>query len=150
MAMGLDGKIIDPFNGLQDLKLKRIQTVRYAQDRFSEDALRMLRAIRFSSQLNFSIDDEVITAIKENRTLLEAISVERITVELTKMFGGMGVGKALDYLNETSLYQQLPIFGMNENVFHWYMNNFQNQLPMQLFWSLTFTIWTRRYQFQHG
>lgn len=117
MAMGLDGKIIDPFNGLQDLKLKRIQTVRYAQDRFSEDALRMLRAIRFSSQLNFGIDDEVITAIKENRTLLEAISVERITVELTKMFGGMGVGKALDYLNETSLYQQLPIFGMNENVF---------------------------------
>ena len=120
MAMGLDGKIIDPFNGLQDLKLKRIQTVRYAQDRFSEDALRMLRAIRFSSQLNFSIDDEVITAIKENRTLLEAISVERITVELTKMFGGMGVGKALDYLNETSLYQQLPIFGMNENVFSLY------------------------------
>nr|WP_289036631.1 CCA tRNA nucleotidyltransferase [uncultured Allobacillus sp.] len=117
MAMGLDGKIIDPFNGLQDLKSKRIQTVRHAQDRFNEDALRMLRAIRFSSQLEFFIDDEVVTAIKENRSLLDAISVERITVELTKMFGGNGVVRALEYLKETNLYQKLPIFRENEEVF---------------------------------
>ncbi|MBR7553234.1 CCA tRNA nucleotidyltransferase [Allobacillus sp. GCM10007491] len=117
MAMGLDGNIIDPFNGQQDLKLKRIQTVRHAQDRFNEDALRMLRAVRFSSQLDFFIDDEVVMAIKENRSLLDAISVERITVELTKMFGGIGVGKALEYLKETKLYQQLPVFQEHENVF---------------------------------
>jgi tRNA nucleotidyltransferase (CCA-adding enzyme) len=77
--------LIDPFNGLMDIKNRIIKTVGNACDRFKEDALRMLRAIRFSAQLNFAIESATLEAMKSNNHLIQNISFERIRDELTKI-----------------------------------------------------------------
>ena len=77
--------IKDIYGGIKDIQGQTIRAVGNADERFKEDALRMMRAIRFSSQLNFSLDSEVITAIEENRGLMANISQERIRDELVKI-----------------------------------------------------------------
>lgn len=85
-AMANDGKnIFDPFNGQEDLKNKIIRCVGNPNDRFGEDALRMLRAIRFATQLKFVIEEKTWEAIKENAKLITLISSERIRDELIKI-----------------------------------------------------------------
>lgn len=76
---------IDLFNGLADLENKVIKTPGKAEDSFSDDPLRMMRAARFMSQLNFTIDPTVITAIKSMASRLSIISLERIRDEFTKI-----------------------------------------------------------------
>ena len=76
---------IDLFNGLADLENKVIKTPGKAEDSFSDDPLRMMRAARFMSQLNFTIDPAVITAIKSMASRLSIISLERIRDEFTKI-----------------------------------------------------------------
>ena len=76
---------IDPYNGQIDIKNKCIRSVRCATERFTEDALRILRAIRFSAQLGFSIEKETIQGIRECRQLLVHISKERIRDEFLKI-----------------------------------------------------------------
>ena len=78
------GNITDPFNGIGDIEKQIIKTPIDSNETFKEDPLRMLRAIRFSAQLNFDIDDIVIDAIKKQRDRLEIISWERITEEIIK------------------------------------------------------------------
>ncbi|MGG7096677.1 CCA tRNA nucleotidyltransferase, partial [Clostridium sardiniense] len=75
----------DYFNGLEDLKNRIIRTVGNSDKRFNEDALRIMRAIRFSAQLNFEIEENTLNAIKKNKELLENISAERIRDELCKI-----------------------------------------------------------------
>lgn len=77
--------IKDIYGGIKDIQGQTIRAVGKADERFKEDALRMMRAIRFSSQLNFSLDSEVLQAIEENRGLLANISQERIRDELVKI-----------------------------------------------------------------
>jgi tRNA nucleotidyltransferase (CCA-adding enzyme) len=77
--------IIDAHKGIKHLKQKKIQTVGNAHDRFNEDALRMLRAIRFSSVLGFKVKRSTYHAIYDNADLLKNISVERINSEFTKI-----------------------------------------------------------------
>lgn len=85
-AIANDGKnIFDPFNGQEDLKNKIIRAVGNPDDRFNEDALRMLRAIRFATQLGFVIEEKTWGAIKENAKLITQISSERIRDELVKI-----------------------------------------------------------------
>jgi tRNA nucleotidyltransferase (CCA-adding enzyme) len=76
---------IDPFNGFRDISDRIIRAVGNADERFKEDALRMLRAIRFSAQLDFNIDSTVLTSIKNNSHLIMNISRERVRDELTKI-----------------------------------------------------------------
>ncbi len=78
-------KLIDPHSGQKDLKKKIIRAVGKAQERFSEDALRMMRAIRIATQLGFSIEKKTFQAIKNNIKLLDKISAERIRDELLKL-----------------------------------------------------------------
>lgn len=78
-------KIIDMFHGQQDLKAKTIRCIGDADTRFNEDALRILRAIRFSIQLNFTIEHNTYEAIKRNAFKIKYLSVERIRDELIKM-----------------------------------------------------------------
>lgn len=86
-AMAYNDKegIIDMFGGMNDLQEGLIRCVGTAADRFDEDALRILRAIRFSAQLGFLIEDKTMQAVIEKAILLKNISAERIRVELTKL-----------------------------------------------------------------
>ena len=85
-AIAYDGKkFIDPFGGQKDIKNKIIRAVGEPYKRFNEDALRLMRATRFATQLNFTIEEETAKAIKENSNDIVAISKERIRDELTKI-----------------------------------------------------------------
>ncbi|MEN8787777.1 MAG: HD domain-containing protein [Flavobacteriales bacterium] len=79
------GELIDPFNGVQDLQDKIIKTPLEPGITYSDDPLRMMRAIRFATQLNFSIHHASLTAIRENKERISIVSQERITTELNKI-----------------------------------------------------------------
>ena len=84
-----DEKMIDSFDGQNDLKNKIIRTVGKADERFNEDALRMLRAVRFACTLDFSqaaVEEKTLKAIQKNADLIQMISKERIKDELIKIF----------------------------------------------------------------
>jgi putative nucleotidyltransferase with HDIG domain len=89
MAISLNavnyGQLIDPFNGQEDLKAKLIRTPLNPDITYSDDPLRMMRAIRFASQLKFKIEDESFEAIKTNAHRIGIVSKERITDELNKI-----------------------------------------------------------------
>lgn len=79
------GQLIDPFNGLQDIERKMIQTPLAPLQTFSDDPLRMMRAIRFAAQLHFTIASETFQAISDNAQRIKIVSQERITDELNKI-----------------------------------------------------------------
>lgn len=110
IAMNAKGEILDPFEGRKDISQKRIQTVGEAADRFEEDALRIIRALRFSSQLGFSIEDETKEAMGKYNAFIDKLAVERLTVELEKLFAGVFYPKAVESIFELELYHYLPIF----------------------------------------
>lgn len=85
MAFGLDGEIVDPFGGKSDIKSRVIRTVGSAEDRFSEDGLRILRAIRFASVLGFTIEKETTEAIHKLSRMLDRVSFERVFSEMSKI-----------------------------------------------------------------
>lgn len=85
MAYNEKNGLQDPFFGVLDLEKGLIRCVGIAEERFDEDALRILRALRFASQLNFIIEDETKKAMEKKKGFLTKISVERIQVELTKL-----------------------------------------------------------------
>ncbi len=97
-AMAYNDKtgIIDEFDGIEDIQNKVIRCVGVPEDRFNEDALRMLRAIRFSAQLDFSIDNDTYNAIGKLYKNLSLISKERIQTELTKIITSESPGRIKD------------------------------------------------------
>ena len=110
MAMTDDGQLIDPFNGKRDLHHRLIRAVGDPVQRLTEDPLRMLRAIRFVSQLDFQLDRLTWQEIHQKASLIEKLSIERITVELDKLFQGQAVNRAIDYGHRANLFNHLPIF----------------------------------------
>lgn len=111
MAMDIDGNIIDLFGGQEDLSNQQIRTVGCGYDRFLEDPLRILRAIRFSSQLGFSIENNTLDAIQRVKDKMTNIAVERIAKELEKTFAGTENYKGIHYLIQTGVQDYLPLFG---------------------------------------
>ena len=109
LAMKEDGTVIDLFNGLKDLKAGMIRAVGTPQERFHEDALRMMRAIRFASQLDFKIEKKTLAGIQENAALLSKIAVERTRVELEKLLLGENPINGISALIETNLYEYCPM-----------------------------------------
>ena len=85
MAYNDEVRLVDVFGGMQDLNHHLIRCVGDPRERFSEDALRILRAVRFSAQLNFPIEEETAEAVRELAPTLENISAERIQAELVKL-----------------------------------------------------------------
>lgn len=98
-------KIIDPFGGQEDIKKKIIRAVGKAEDRFSEDALRMMRAVRFHAQLGFSIEKKTAAAIKKNASLLGRIAPERIKDEFVKIIHSDNAADGVDMLHRTGMLQ---------------------------------------------
>ena len=78
-------ELVDQFDGLTDLKAKRLQTVGNPTERFSEDALRMMRAVRLAAELDFMIESDTMQAILENNQLLQRISIERVASEFLRL-----------------------------------------------------------------
>ena len=101
----LDGKIIDPFDGQKDLKNKIIRTVGSAQERFSEDGLRPIRAIRFASKLNFKIEEETLKAIPLAIEKTKTISIERFRDEFCKMLVSEKPSVSLKLMEETGILE---------------------------------------------
>lgn len=97
--------IIDPYNGREDLKNKIIRAVGNAEDRFAEDALRMMRAVRFAATLGFSIEEKTLKAIKNNSVKLTNISGERIREELFKVVASDNVDVGMNLFRETGLLE---------------------------------------------
>ncbi len=87
---------IDPFGGQEDIKNRVIRCVGNADERFDEDALRILRAARFSSVLGFAIDGSTRTAMSKSKAFLRGISAERVFTELKKLLCGQNVFAVLD------------------------------------------------------
>lgn len=110
-AMAYNGtEIVDEFEGLKDLKKGIIRAVGNAEERFTEDALRILRALRFSAQLNYEIEAETVKAIIKLRYNLKQISAERIRVELTKLLMSDHPDKLTDVYNYGVTEVVLPIY----------------------------------------
>ena len=87
--------LIDPYHGTDDLQAKIIRCVGSPQDRFDEDGLRILRAMRFASVLDYSVEEKTADAIHAQKGLLHHISAERIDTELTKLICGIGAERIL-------------------------------------------------------
>ena len=101
------GDLLDPFNGLKDLEEKRIITPLNPDITYSDDPLRMMRAIRFASQLNFKIEQNSLDAIKKNANRLEIITKERIIDELHKILLAAEPSIGFLLLKETNLLPQI-------------------------------------------
>lgn len=110
LAMDTNGQIVDLFDGLADLEQQIIRAVGDPNERYYEDALRMMRTVRFASQLDFEIEEKTQQAIQENAYLLEKISVERIHVEWIKLLLGKAVKKGLASFLATDLANYCPGF----------------------------------------
>lgn len=108
LAMNKKGEIVDLFNGIDAIKRKEIVAVGNPSERFHEDALRMMRGLRFSSQLNFTLEKETLRAIEEHRELLIKISVERIYIEWVKLLLGNYRVKGLEAFIKTGCYDYCP------------------------------------------
>ena len=108
MALTRDEEIIDLFGGKKDIQNGIIRTVGDPNHRFAEDALRMLRAIRFSAQLNFQLEEKTSEAITNNATNIQNISVERITKEFEKIWLSDFPVNAMKEIEKTKIGQWLP------------------------------------------
>ena len=103
LALSKEGKIIDLFDGQKDIKGKKIRTVGNPESRFGEDALRLLRAVRFATVLGFEIEEKTLEAIKEKAVWLKMISMERIRDEFIKIINSKNADKGIEILRKTGL-----------------------------------------------
>jgi poly(A) polymerase/tRNA nucleotidyltransferase (CCA-adding enzyme) len=118
-------RIIDPFNGQKDLRDKIIRTVGNPEERFQEDALRLMRAIRLAVELNFKIEEKTFSAIQKMASLLQQIAPERIRDEFVKIILTPLAAEGILLLHEANLLKQfLPELeegvGVGQNKHHVY------------------------------
>lgn len=107
LACDRHGTVIDPFGGANDLRKGIIRAVGTAQNRFREDALRILRAVRLAAQLDFTIDGETLTAMKQEGANLGKLAVERVKDEFDKLLTAPKPGSALLYLWTAKLIRHM-------------------------------------------
>ncbi|MEJ6979573.1 HD domain-containing protein [Pedobacter sp. P351] len=153
MAVSLNhstfGELLDPFNGIKDLDDKLIRTPLNPLETFSDDPLRMMRAIRFASQLNFSIDPLAIEAIKQTKERITIVSKERITDELNKIILSEKPSTGFNYLFDTGLLnyifpQMVDLFGVEYINGKGHKDNFYHTLEvLDNISGLTTDLWLR-------
>ena len=101
------GNLLDPFNGVADLKKEILRTPLDPDLTYSDDPLRMLRAIRFSTQLEFNIEENSLAALTKNASRIDIISKERIVDELTKILASRKPSKGFILLEKTGLLKRI-------------------------------------------
>ncbi|MBK0383227.1 HD domain-containing protein [Pedobacter sp. SD-b] len=101
------GELLDPFNGMQHLRERILITPLNPGETFSDDPLRMMRAVRFATQLNFKISDDAVEAIKKNKNRIQIVSKERITDELNKIILSPIPSIGFNYLFDTGLLKEI-------------------------------------------
>ena len=111
MCMDKEGNIIDLFDGKKDINKKIIKSLGSASVKFKEDPLRILRAVRFATTLNFKLDKDIFLGIKENAKYLKDISYDRKKIELNKIFASNNVkyGIKLIYLFNLDKYLDIDL-----------------------------------------
>jgi len=120
------GAIVDPLGvGLSDLQARWLRTPRDPHETFYEDPLRMLRAVRFAVQLDFTLDPVAVQAIREQAERLKIVSIERIQAEFTRLMDSPPAAAGLQMLLEVGLLAQfaeplLPMVGCTQNDYHLY------------------------------
>jgi putative nucleotidyltransferase with HDIG domain len=107
MALDKDFKVVDPFHGQDDIKSKFIRAVRDPDERFSEDALRMMRAVRIASELGFEIEPKTFEAIKKNAGLINKIAKERVKEELFKIIASTNPYEGMIAFRNSGLMQEI-------------------------------------------
>jgi tRNA nucleotidyltransferase (CCA-adding enzyme) len=125
LSLSFDGKIIDLFNGLLDLEKKVIRAIGNPEERFREDALRLMRAIRLACELNFTIEEKTLKAIKKFSDLIQYISAERIRDEFNRILMSKNAVLGIELLRQTGLLKEiLPEldrgYGVGQNKHHKY------------------------------
>ena len=100
---GKPGELVDPFDGRRDLEVRLLRAVGDPDERFREDALRMLRAVRFATLLDLRIEPKTAEAIRRNAALTATLSGERIQQEIVKMLGAQRPSVALQLLSDTGV-----------------------------------------------
>ncbi|MDP4083856.1 MAG: CCA tRNA nucleotidyltransferase [Bacillota bacterium] len=136
IAMDKHGVLIDPFNGQEAIKKREIKTVGKAEERFSEDALRMMRALRFESQLSFSLEKGTLEALSKLGFLLEKIAVERKKTEFEKLLLGANRTLAFKHMLDSNLYQYLPGLKDKKEQLYKFLKYDSIQLNLNEWWSL--------------
>lgn len=117
LALDIDNNLIDPFDGKKDIKKKLIRAVGDPLERFNEDALRMIRAVRFAAELNFTIEEQTLNAIKEKDSLLSHVSIERIRDEFVRIVMSDHICHGIQMLHDTGLLSHfLPELEIGINV----------------------------------
>jgi poly(A) polymerase/tRNA nucleotidyltransferase (CCA-adding enzyme) len=96
-------EIVDLFSGQDDIKKNIIRCVGDANERFNEDALRIMRAIRFHAQLNFEIEEKTFEAVKKNAALINHVALERVKDELTRLILSDNPAEGIDMMHKTGL-----------------------------------------------
>lgn len=114
LCMDKDGNIIDLLDGNYDIKKREINTVGDSYLKFSEDALRILRAIRFATNLDFRLSDDVKQAILKSKKYLKNLSYQRKKEELNKIFASVHVKYGVKLLLELGLDQDLELYHLNK------------------------------------
>ncbi len=139
LSIKLDGKenydVIDPFGGIEDLEERILKTPLEPRRTFSDDPLRMMRAVRFASQLDFSIDVETYEAIKEQAARLSIISQERISTELNKIMETRRPSKGFKLLLDTGLLHEffpemVDLHGVDERDGKAHKDNFYHTIQV--------------------
>ena len=135
MAYSHNKGIVDLFDGRKDLQNGIIRAVGDAKKRFDEDALRMLRAVRFAAQLGFKIDDDTFEAIRERAKLLSKVSKERIFVELNKSLCG-DFAQNIKMVYTSGLYRYIgkEFAKLDESIYDFYPRKFPNKKHM--YWAV--------------
>lgn len=110
IAMARTGELVDPFDGRSAIEKKELITVGKAFDRFQEDPLRMMRGVRFVSQLGYKLDHDARKVMENQRLWLARIAIERVSIEMEKLISGKHVKTAVQLLHDTGLWEAMPIF----------------------------------------
>lgn len=105
IALSVEGEIVDPYGGQKDLEAKVIRAVGEPLERFEEDALRIMRAIRLAAQLGFAIEEKTLVALKEKVPNLKAISWERIGAEVMKLIATEHAADGVMLLTNTGILE---------------------------------------------